>query len=319
MGAGRSGSTILGVTLGNCENLFYAGELDKWLLMSGVSMHERAGLVGDHRADLDRGHRDQGHGDQSHDEHGDGEQGLGDQSHGEHGHRDHALGEQGLWSLVREDVGAEGLFGRQTRRYIEHSSALFRPGRWRARRRLRGSYRRVTEGLYRAIVHRTGSAFVIDSSHLPLRARELQSLGGVDLYLLFLVRDPRSVVASWDRPGLPEPRFSALATNAYLWLTHLLSVLVFLRHPRERRLFVRYEDFTASPQAIVQDILDRIGSPAAIPDLTCLSTGTPYHGNRLILSEVVSLEREPRTRPRTSPITTLLQLPWRAILPRLPQ
>ena len=294
MGAGRSGSTILGVTLGNCENLFYAGELDKWLLMSGVSMHERAGLVGDYEADLDRGLLDRGH-------------------------RDQTLGDRGLWSLVREDVGAEGLFGRETRRYIEHSSALFRLGRWRVRRRLRGRYRRVTEDLYRAIVRRTQAAFIIDSSHLPLRARELQSLGGVDLYLLFLVRDPRSVVASWERPGLPEPRFSMLATNAYLWLTHLLSVVVFLRHPRERRLFIRYEDFTASPEVIVQDILDRIGSPAAIPDLTCLSTGTPYHGNRLILSEVVSLEREPRARPRPSRVTTLLQLPWRVILPRLQQ
>lgn len=293
MGAGRSGSTILGVTLGNCENLFYAGELDKWLLMSGVSMHERANLAGDQGADLDRGLLDRGH-------------------------RDQALGDRGLWSLVREDVGAEGLFGRETRRYIEHSSALFRLGRWRARRRLRGRYRRVTEDLYRAIVRRTQAAFVIDSSHLPLRARELQSLGGVDLYLLFLVRDPLSVVASWDRPGLPEPRFSMLATNAYLWLTHALSVLVFLRHPRERRLFIRYEDFTANPEAIVQDILDRIGSPAAIPDLTCLSTGTPYHGNRLILSEVVSLERG-RVRPRPSRVTTLLQLPWRAILPWLPR
>src|SRR4051812_49876611 len=37
MGAGRSGSTILGVTLGNCEGVFYAGELDKWLLRAGVS------------------------------------------------------------------------------------------------------------------------------------------------------------------------------------------------------------------------------------------------------------------------------------------
>ncbi len=277
MGAGRSGSTILGVTLGNCENLFYAGELDKWLLMSGVSMHERAGLPESNGVD-----------------------------------------DRGLWELVREDLAdAADLYGRQTRRYIEHSSALFRPGRRRVRRRLRERYRRVTEDLYRAIARRTGAACVIDSSHLPLRARELQSLGGVELYLLFLVRDPHGVVASWERPGLPEPRFSALATNAYLWLTHLLAVLVFLRHPRERRLYVRYEDFTTNPRTVVQDILDRIGSPAAIPDLTCLSTGTPYHGNRLILSEVVSLEREPSAQARPLRVTALLQLPWRVILPRL--
>src|SRR5690242_16633846 len=35
MGAGRSGSTILGVSLGNCADLVYAGELDKWPARSG--------------------------------------------------------------------------------------------------------------------------------------------------------------------------------------------------------------------------------------------------------------------------------------------
>src|SRR5690348_3987075 len=36
MGAGRSGSTVLGVTLGNCAGVFYAGELDAWLPRSGA-------------------------------------------------------------------------------------------------------------------------------------------------------------------------------------------------------------------------------------------------------------------------------------------
>src|SRR5438046_5924967 len=29
-GAGHSGSTILGITLGNCDGFFYAGELEEW-------------------------------------------------------------------------------------------------------------------------------------------------------------------------------------------------------------------------------------------------------------------------------------------------
>jgi Sulfotransferase family len=37
MGSGRSGSTILGVTLGNCEGFFYAGEMDNWLVRAGSS------------------------------------------------------------------------------------------------------------------------------------------------------------------------------------------------------------------------------------------------------------------------------------------
>jgi hypothetical protein len=36
MGSGRSGSTILGVSLGNCEGVFFAGELDRWLPSGGT-------------------------------------------------------------------------------------------------------------------------------------------------------------------------------------------------------------------------------------------------------------------------------------------
>ena len=41
MGAGRSGSTILGVTLGNCADVFFAGELDKWLPRGGEPKLQR--------------------------------------------------------------------------------------------------------------------------------------------------------------------------------------------------------------------------------------------------------------------------------------
>src|SRR4051812_9425114 len=35
LGTGRSGSTILGIALGNCEGIFYAGELHLWLGRAG--------------------------------------------------------------------------------------------------------------------------------------------------------------------------------------------------------------------------------------------------------------------------------------------
>jgi len=40
MGAGRSGSTILGVLLGNLRNIFYAGELATWHKFRGVPKTE---------------------------------------------------------------------------------------------------------------------------------------------------------------------------------------------------------------------------------------------------------------------------------------
>jgi hypothetical protein len=175
----------------------------------------------------------------------------------------------------------------------------------------------VAEDLYRAIARAAGVAYVVDTSHYPMRARELQRIGGIDLYLLYVARSPHGVVASLDRDDVPERRFNMPTANSYLWLTHLTSVFVFLRHPRERRLFLRHEDFLANPDAVLRQILDWSGSSAALPDLTSLRTGIPLHGNRLIRSSVVALKRPNGQPERRSRTTALLQLPWAAIHSRL--
>src|ERR1700751_3858306 len=92
MGAGHSGSTILGITLGNCDGFFYAGELEEWLMSSA---RPRWG----------------------------------------------ASDRQDFWGAVEDRVGdVDGLFGGNANRCIERSSAILRPDRWAARRRLRPAY-----------------------------------------------------------------------------------------------------------------------------------------------------------------------------------
>lgn len=269
MGAGRSGSTILGVTLGNCEDVFYAGELDKWLLRGGEPKLE--------------------------------------------GH-----GRAQFWTSVRERVAdPESLFGGQAHRYLERSSALFRIGGRSVRRRIREPYRRAMGELYAAIATTAGASHVVDSSHYPLRARELQSVGDIDLYILLLVRDPQEVIASFARSDVLEPRFNAATTRAYLLLTYLLSAWVFLRHPPERRIVLSHESFLEDPEGVLRSLLDHLGSSAPIPDLESLSTGIPLQGNRLIREDVVSLKRRgaPAAKPRSR--KALLDLPATVLLARL--
>jgi hypothetical protein len=269
MGAGRSGSTILGVALGNCEGIFLAGELDKWLARSGAPQLEDAERVR-------------------------------------------------FWNRVRDRVkGGEELFGYAAQRCLERSSAVFRIRAWSDRGRLRERYRRISECLYRAIAAETGAQCLVDTSHYPLRAGELQALTGVDLYLLLLVRDPQSVVASLNRDDVAERRFDTPTANAYLWLTNLLSALVFLRHRRDRRLFVRYEELAADPEAVLRQILTLIGSSAAIPDLQALKTGVAFQGNRLLRSEVLALRPAADRPTRSSRLTSVLQFPWRIVFSRL--
>ena len=273
MGAGRSGSTVLGITLGNCTNVCYAGELDNWLVRSGVPQVESPERMQ-------------------------------------------------FWNGVRGELedpdGAAALFGNEAQRAIERSLSLLRVHKWATRRRLGRRYRAIAEDLYRALVRATGDTHVVDTSHYPLRARELQRAGGIDLYLVFLVRDPQSVVASFNRHDVGEFTKSTLHTNVYLWLTQLLSISVFLKHPRRRRLLVHHEDFVADPEGIVRQILDLGGCPAvAPPDLTKLAVGVPLQGNRVTRSQTLSLKRGAETAPRSSHVTAVVQAPLTATLSRL--
>ena len=267
MGTARSGSTILGVALGNCTDIFYAGELGGWLERSGQSSYD-----GSERTDL--------------------------------------------WGTVLERVaGASELFG-QDPRQLERSSAAFRVDRWGARRRLRGRWHRATESLYRVIAEETGASYIVDTSSHPLRARELQELDGIELHLVYLVRNPHGVVASFVTPGPAKYSDSVFITNAYIWLTNLLSVGVFLRQPRERRLFARHEEFVADPSGVLRTILASIGSEAELPDLATLQTGPAFQGNILLRKGQVSLKRKPDTPPRRW-LTSMIQLLWPAVHTRL--
>ena len=269
MGSGHSGSTILGVTLGNCEGFFYAGELDNWLVRKGASL-----LGGTERTRF--------------------------------------------WTEVREGVeGAEDLYGVESQRYLERSSAILRAGRGEHRARLRARWGPVTEALYRSIARTAGASEIVDSAHFPLRARELRRLPGLELYLVFLVRDPHEVVHSFvkrvNRHAGVERRWRTFVTNCDMSLTYLLATLVFLGHPRKRRALLRHEDFLADPEGILRAIFELVGSSAGTPDLSHLETGFPMQGNRLIKSEMVSFRGKPGAAPHRSRLTTVMQRPWQLV------
>jgi Sulfotransferase family len=271
MGAGKSGSTIFGVTLGNCVETVYTGELFSWLVRSGVPVFDREEL-------------------------------------------------RRFWRGVGANVDSEGLFGNEVTSALERSGSIFRVRMWPARRRLRTRYRRVMTNLYCAIARSGRADKIVDTSHFPLRARELRTIEGIEIYLVFLIRNPRNVVASYIRhveSGLLRRSLAALRTNADLWLTYALSTIVFLSHPRDRRVLVRHEEFVEDPEGILNDLLDRFSLSSPVPNLKCLRTGYPLLGNTLLRAETVALRSHPEPPPKGRPITALLQLPWAIVLPWL--
>ncbi len=274
MGQGKSGSTILGVALGNLTGFFFAGELTSWLMTEA-----RPVFGGRERASF--------------------------------------------WRRVRAEMPeAQPLFGGGAFQLLERSLAAVRVDSRGARRRLRARWAPVTERLYATVACQSGADYVIDSSHLPMRARELQRLDGVELYLLFLVRDPEAVVASHTRHLRERDRAGrrrrARQVGFHLWSTLALSSWVFLRQPYERRLLVRHEELLADPEGVLAQIRDWTGSEAELPDLDALATGVPFQGNSGLLRETeVQLRRRPADPHRSSAVLRGARVPLALVLARL--
>jgi predicted O-methyltransferase YrrM len=116
---------------------------------------------------------------------------------------------------------------------------------------------------YDAIARCAGAEVIVDSSKSPLHARLLSWVPNVDLYVVYLVRDPRGVVASYRQPKewIPEASLPR-ATKRWLLVT-IGSEYLRTCVPKWRAL--RYEDFVKAPRRATAQIAADLGFKVAEP------------------------------------------------------
>ncbi len=167
------------------------------------------------------------------------------------------------------------------------SAASGRDTAWAALRCLRP----LTADLCASLSDVSGESLVVETSKLPHLAAILAGARDVDHYVLHLVRDPRATAFSWQRrKALPVA--DGLATMATMspvasvrnWFRSGVEAELLRRHvPRDRWLFLRYEDFVARPAAAVDRVLAFVGVPGpgpfVGPDTVHLGTNHTMAGN----------------------------------------
>ncbi len=241
-GTGRSGSTLLANLLGSTDGLFAAGEI-RYLWERGLL--------------------------------GGGPCGCGQ-----------AVPDCSLWNDVLKTAYADDIdatkmaeVGRRSMRLRRLPSLLMRL-RYRNRQSwpALADYPDCLRQLYRAIAEVTGAAVIVDSSKLLPYAVILDTVPGVEVYLLHLVRDPRAAAHSWLRAtscgagdeqlsaDQPMDRFSPLKSSG-LWLVWNTIISALWRN-RPRYRLLRYEDFVADPVSVMERILSFVDvNPTSLPFL----------------------------------------------------
>jgi hypothetical protein len=165
-------------------------------------------------------------------------------------------------------------------------------------------YRELTLQSLEAVRSISGRPIVVDSSKLPTRAFALSLIPEIDLRVVHLVRDGRGVAWSLRKPYAKDEQAGferALAPRPVLrtalrWATmNLAAEQVCRRLGARRSLRVRYEDFVTDPRAALRTIGETISV-----DLTevgeRLVTGAPFDpghqvaGNQLRMSRAIKLQ-----------------------------
>ena len=121
----------------------------------------------------------------------------------------------------------------------------------------RNGYLRKVLEVYREIQDVSGAAWIVDSSKLPSFAYLLSLAENINLSILHLVRDPRAVAFSWKRRSISGHRAS-IWKAPILWTLRNRAAEAFKRYGTVPYSLIRYEDFVSHPESVVARILSFI-------------------------------------------------------------
>ena len=131
------------------------------------------------------------------------------------------------------------------------------------------AHRERLSRLYQAIPTVTGCSLVVDTSKLPTYTHIVGELDGIDLSVVHLVRDPRATAYSWGRrkPLADGARAATMerqspARSAMLWNVWNITARQLWQGSPDRYLRLDYEEFALRPQECIDRILRFAGHDA---------------------------------------------------------
>jgi len=264
LGGARSGSTVLGIILGNIQGIFYPGELFAWNRYKGLP------------------------------------------STGKEETRE-------FWKVVLDDLFEQ----RKSFKYdfynlMESYYSFKKLFKW-GNPRMRKAYGESNAALFELLGERTKAHAVVDSSHYALRAFWLSRDPRLDVCLVYLVREPVSVVNAFLKKDVEQKAKHPLVGNFYYWIVNTLSSLFYIFYPRNKKVLVRYEDMIDEPEKTLLRVTQKLGIQGEIHGFDDLKVGPLFEANRIKNKLKIDLNKEKKDIDLSKFwqfVTKLLQMPF---------
>jgi hypothetical protein len=128
-------------------------------------------------------------------------------------------------------------------------------------RNLLDTYLKHTEALYEAISKVSGKNIIVDSSRLPGRLLALSRSGRIEIFPIYMIRDPRGVINSLikkDFRNFGEIRNSIIKHILSWNIKNLLSLDSLKKLNSNDTMYLSYTKFTRNPSPILERIKEKL-------------------------------------------------------------
>lgn len=173
-------------------------------------------------------------------------------------------------ATLRADTGIDlASMASAASRFDRTRQVLLIDAGFEANKEERRRFVQAISALYHAVFQRSGAQVVVDSSKTPTHLRLLHRTDFQDIRVLHLIRDGRAVAYSWSRrvkrelakaePGAKMPSHSPLQ-SIIVWMFE--NAWVARSKAQFPYVAMRYEDFVASPGSRLSSALAALNLPA---------------------------------------------------------
>lgn len=262
VGAGRSGTTILDIMLGNNSNTMSLGEINRY--------YKRAGIPPKREPDSQTSN---------------------------------------FWAAVRSDLENKG------HKDYQNLHKLFRRNEYhsfffKSLLKLNNkSYKKYLKDMYEVLYNHLDEEVIIESSKYPSRALNLSSYlkpSEIEVSYVYLKKNPVSVVESFQKEDLEQPKKSFIAANFYYFIVNILcSITKFVLKLRgHKTITIKFEDLMNSPERYLQTFqskfnIDLSEATQKINNNQPLETGRLFDGNRIRLKDRINLKNQKKELDKT--------------------
>lgn len=205
-----------------------------------------------------------------------------------------ALNECPYWSQV-DEVDAGALTSAEYRRQASELESHSRVHRYFSNPRRALAYDEYVSANQSVFDQLGQQDILVDSAKFIGRALALASLPRLDCRFVYVVRDPRGVVSSFEKKVQTSRHW--LSATTYYFLVNVTAEVVSRTLLRGRVLKVRYEDILSDPHRVIERIAEWCGFSAAevlskLDEGQSLDVGHIIGGNRIAKRPTVKFDPE---------------------------